>query len=191
VSIPWLDESPEAWDTVQLGGFTLPGAADIDGDLEDKMDVKDAGGSDGASITIKGRQPAALTIVLRIWTRAQWKLFEPIFEQLYPTPGTIRKPYDIVHPKTKLARIKSVLIRKISLPKRSPDGLVTVTFTCLEFLLPSKKKVTSTPKHSTGFSNVLVNDPNTNKRSEYARPAKPSATLAAPDGKRKPRVITR
>jgi len=173
-SVPWWYDDPDSWDTVVLGQYTLPGLAQVKVAKAQKVDVKNAEGQSGATITFKGYEPAKVDIVLRMWTRDQWNAFQTMLPYFEPRPSKkAPQPFDVAHPKTALRGIRSVYIPEIEGPDESTTGIFDITFKCIEFLKPLPH-ATNTPKTSQdlgAFENQLV---------PQAPPAPPSATPTKP-----------
>jgi hypothetical protein len=175
---PFWNDDPTSWDTVVIGGVTLPGLARIEGlELASKWDVKEAPGSDGATETYQGYTPAAFQIVLRMWERDQWLAFLKLATRFRPRPGkNTPDPVDVVHPELAVWGISRAIVRKLK-PKKSTD-FYDVAFDMLEYFPQPKKSVTATASGSAGktFWNALDGSPNPGT----SRPAQPSTSRLKP-----------
>lgn len=144
--IPHWDDDPKSWDTLLLGGAELPGVVDIDGSKGRKVDVKTRKGSDGATLTDNGYDPAKVTIKLRIWTPEQWRLWQIIFPLIDPKRlGSVRVPFDVQHPSLAAIGIRSVYVTTVAVPKLQ-GGVLNVTLNAVEWFPEPKKAKAGTPK---------------------------------------------
>lgn len=82
--IPFWDDAPAAWDTLSLGGLTMPGLASISGRVARKMDTRSRAGADGATVRDRGYEPAQLEIHVKVWTREQLAELEEAIRLLHP-----------------------------------------------------------------------------------------------------------
>lgn len=106
-------------DQMTLAGVVLPGLVRYEGEIGRKLDVKNAKGSDGATITDDGSDPETLEFQLLMWREDQWKVY---CTQVVPliNPNTTKgklSPVDVAHPILALHGIKRVYIEKMTLPK--------------------------------------------------------------------------
>ena len=138
--VPFWGDDPGTWDSVEIAGVELPGLAEVDGDVEMRVDLKETPGAKGAKHTLLGWKPSQVTITLRIWTAEQLALWVSIAKQLRPLVakgGTNQpKPVDIYHPNLEIFGIYQVTITKIGFlrPEGSAaQGVRTVTMQGLEF----------------------------------------------------------
>jgi hypothetical protein len=88
---PFWTDVPAVWEQVLLGGYQLPGLAVVTGDVTRKVDSVSAPGSDGASLRDKGYEAAKIKIVLRMWTREQFDLWETLLPILNPRRHPARR----------------------------------------------------------------------------------------------------
>jgi len=84
MGVPFWDEAPEAWDTLSLGGLTLPGVATVSGQAGRKMDTRSRPGADGARVRDRGYEPARLQIQIKTWTKDQLAELEAAIAELHP-----------------------------------------------------------------------------------------------------------
>lgn len=148
--IPTPTASPETWDTVQIGSYVMPGIASCDVSRSQRVDVKPSAGSDGATETDQGVDPAKVEITCRIWKEEHWVGLSTLLHSLSPTPGKKagRKPKSIIHPTTRRARVKSIKILSVSMPKPVGKQIFEIKISAIEFFPPPKKapSVTVTAK---------------------------------------------
>jgi hypothetical protein len=106
-------------DQMTLAGVILPGLVRYEGEIGRKLDVKNAKGSDGATITDDGSDPETLEFMLLMWNEDQWKRY---FSEALPlinpnsTKGKLT-PVDVAHPVLAAHGIKRVYVEKMTLPK--------------------------------------------------------------------------
>lgn len=139
---PWNDDW--YWDACYLGSYRLPGIATVDVSLGRKLDVKSAPGSDGATITDKGYEPAKVKIRCVMWTEQhKWDL-TTILTALHPKHANTKQALDISHASTAMLGIRSVYIQTISGPKLgSAKGTKEIEFSCVEWMKPQKSSSTA------------------------------------------------
>jgi hypothetical protein len=141
----WLD-NPQIYDTCQLGGMTLPGLAQLTANIGRKLDVKQAKGVDGATITDNGSEVEDVQIVLTMWTRPQWSAYQQILPAIDPNNQKGKTtPKDIVHPMVNLHGIRRVYVTKISSPQPSRlKGAFEITIQCKGWRPEPKNPVSKT-----------------------------------------------
>ena len=146
------------WDTCQLGDIILPGHASVSVSVSRKLDVKSAPGSDGATITDKGYDPARITIKLVMWLAGHKDQLKKALVYLHPRKkGKTRTAFEIHHAATNILGIKKVYVEKISgLAPGSIVGTKEITLQCVEWTAQSdqKKNVTTTPQKAVGNTNT-------------------------------------
>jgi len=137
------------WDTVKLGGWTLPGRASVDSTRGRRIDVKKVKGQHYATLTFNGYDPARITINLSIWTQGQLDMLAAIMPVLEAPPAAYADgtfdALDIVHPSLQLRNITQVLIEEIgSLKASSIKGVWDLKIRCLEY-----KRIPKAPASAT------------------------------------------
>jgi len=144
---------PDAWDALILGEDEWPGVWEISGaGVSRKIDIKKQAGTDGASMTDEGYQPAQLTITGTIWTKDQWSELQRLIPKVHPRkPGGSRTPMEIYHPQSALLGITQIYINKIGIPKKpsAGDGLLTLSMSAVEWV-PAPKPVKKAAGTGTG-----------------------------------------
>lgn len=137
------------WDEVGLGGYTLYGRCTVRGSFSRKIDLKNAPGSDGGTLTDLGYEPARIDITLQLWTADHWQTWQQVASAIRPRPGKgVGSPLDITHPALSVYGIKSVYVVGMSLPIDSgTPGVKEVTISCIEWL-PPRRTSANTPKSS-------------------------------------------
>jgi len=150
-STPFWGDDPDAWDQVVIANVGLPGLAEVEGDVELRVDLKEAPGNKGARHTLLGWKPAEVNITLRIWTAAQWSLWLTLAKQLRPNTGrggsNNPAPVEIYHPALEALDIRKVTIVKLGFPKPvggPGTGERTISLKALEFRYDAGSA--STPK---------------------------------------------
>lgn len=150
-----------AWDSVKIGSVQTPGICEVTVFKARDVDKKKAAGSDGARLTIHGIEPGTGDIELTIWTPEQLKTLRAAWEKISPSsnkrpkgvPASAPWPpaFDVAHPVFKAHAIKSVVVIGAEGPKPGRiKGSRIFTIKWVEYLAPSKKKVTHSPVASKG-----------------------------------------
>jgi hypothetical protein len=113
-----FDRSP--WDQLYLGGMLLPGLAMLeDGHCSRKIDIKNAKGADGATITHNGYEPAKFTFKLTIADPIDWAMFQQVLPLIQPKLGKPPSvPLRCEYPGLAAYGIDRVIVEKVSLPKK-------------------------------------------------------------------------
>lgn len=94
-AVPFWEETPEAWDTLYLGGRAVPGIASVTGRAGRKMDARSPPGGDGARVRDRGYEPAQIDVEVRVHTAAQLAELESLLEEIQPRrvpPATRSRP---------------------------------------------------------------------------------------------------
>lgn len=150
---------PSAWDVVLFAGKPTPGIAVVSGRNGVSLDKKKSPGTDGATITALGYEPAEVDIAIRIWTAAQWAAWQQLRPVLTARPNKGKpQPLQVYHPALADAGIRSLYVREIGLPRDiQPKGTKEILIRCSEWLpkpTGKGKDATFTPKKSTDFTAV-------------------------------------
>lgn len=136
---PWSQYS-DVWDTLILAGKEWPGIAKVTVTRANKWDEKSAKGSNNASRTYTGVEPAKVKIELRIWTaEGQYDVIVteclPLIE---PQDEKKRKdPVNISHAVTHARYVNDVTIDSISGPDDNGDQTWTFTIEATEYKAPT------------------------------------------------------
>lgn len=81
------------WDTVVLGGVSLPGRARVTASRERKYDTKAGAANDGATHTDQGYKVCSkITVVLTIWNAKQLAVLEEAMAKIMPVPRKAAPP---------------------------------------------------------------------------------------------------
>ena len=141
--IPYWFDAPTVWDTVVLGGVSMPGVAEVEVDRELEIDEKKPKGTHKATPTVQGVKSATVKIHITINTSDEWTALQAAIVTLEPKAGTGKNsgvPVDIAHPVTSARGITSILIKKLTGPKKAADGkaLCTLEIDAMEFTPPAK-----------------------------------------------------
>lgn len=105
--VPFWDDAPDAWDTLSLGGTTMPGLATVQGRVSRKMDTRSRAGADGARVRDRGYEPAHLEIHIKVWTREQLQELTEVLAALHPrnvTPPSSARERRVVRARDRAAR---------------------------------------------------------------------------------------
>lgn len=81
---PHWDLQPGPWDTLVLGGVTLPGLSRVSGRIGRKMDVRSRPNADGARTRDRGYEPARLEAENRVWSDEQLEALSEALRVLNP-----------------------------------------------------------------------------------------------------------
>jgi len=120
---------------------------DIDGfEGEIKLDEKEADGQNGASLTGQGYRLARGTITVSCWNDLGWQFLQTAIALLRPKKGA-KDPvaHEIYHPSLLALDITKIFVQKVSAPKFA-GGMITCTFSCIEFAPPAKAAKKSATK---------------------------------------------
>jgi hypothetical protein len=145
MTIPSWKDNGNAWDSLILGGLTIPGVAKVSGKVAEKIDVQVVKGTKGAKTVDEGPEPASLTIEIE-QTKDEASEFEKILDTLHPRKNDQHAgPLEIIHPSANLLGITSIKIKSISLPQLDSD-LIKWTIEAIEhFQEPKKAKAKTKP----------------------------------------------
>lgn len=104
----WVD-APELWDSVKVGGVSYPCAEPPTFKIARHVEKKTTPGTDGTTLTDKGKKAAEVSISLTLWESAHWKALASLVARVRPkmpkeakaTPATdsgqdaffVRTPY--------------------------------------------------------------------------------------------------
>ncbi|MBX3131641.1 MAG: hypothetical protein KF718_33300 [Polyangiaceae bacterium] len=139
-TIPRIDEDPESWDTVVIGGVVLPGVAGPEGVKSPRdLDVQKAKGKTKATVKDNGNPPRKPKIVWRFDATdpVQWAAaMRAIDEVIEPRKETkTLSPVEVIHPLFARHQIRTCLIQDYDGPIIE-HGLATVTIELLEYEKP-------------------------------------------------------
>jgi hypothetical protein len=145
-----MDEGGDeaAWDFCWLGDALLPGIASLEVTKTRSVDVKKSRGTDGATLSDDGYEPARVTVRLRMWTAEQWAAYQDLLPQIDPQrPGGLREPVAIVHPEVNVRGIDTVYVTSISGSSPERGGAKVETIECIQwFPQPKPAKSRQEPK---------------------------------------------
>jgi len=148
--------STSVWDKVFIQSAPTPGVCEVRVNKFRDIDKKKAAGNDGARITVHGIEPAMVEIQILIWTPDQLKALNELWPLIFPksnkrppdVPSTSPWPpaFDVAHPMLNTHNVKSLIFVRGEGPSPGPIPRTRVfNISAVEFLLPGKKSVTSTP----------------------------------------------
>lgn len=160
--IPWPTKDSEAWNLLYLGGRIFPGLATVKITGGQKIDVKDAPGSDGESTTQQGEKAKSVTITLRMWTEEQWTEYEDAHEIIEPILGK-RVPVDLATAAADFRNVGFVLIEEVEGPNwDAKQTIMEMVYKCRQHKPPPKKSATKKNDASasavTGSTRVFPTD---------------------------------
>jgi hypothetical protein len=140
-----VDQYGTEWDRLTIAGVKLDAIAEVFGDKDVRIDVKQTPGADGATQTTLGLSPAPITIKLRFLTVDALVQWADLVPQLQPLPGKPRPdPVDVYHPALAINGIKSLYLKMLGTVRvPAPGAPAEVVTRWLEFL-PTKKNPVKT-----------------------------------------------
>ena len=144
------------WDLFYVAGKPLPGKAMVSGKKSHRVDKKYAPGQDGATLTHLGNNLGEVEVKLVFWLKWQWDTLQRMMGSLFPLNNKASPtPFDCSHPDLDFARIKSLYLLEIGLPKvhKAPD-IYEIDFKWSEFSPAKKKNVANTPNASLDLSQI-------------------------------------
>lgn len=147
---PFWDDAPDDWDrcfiSVDGNGWNdLPGIADVKVDKSQKIDVKSSPGTSGATLTMKGYDPAKVSITLKMHFVDEWAAWAVIRKSIEPRPGKkLSDKLGIRHPETMARDVASVVIEKIATSYDKPSRTYTVDISAIEWFPQPKASATKT-----------------------------------------------
>lgn len=147
--IPFVGEAT-LWDTALLGGRRVPGVVTVTAKTARKIDVKTSPGTDGATITDQGYEPAKPVIEVLTWTGEQWIDLQALLDYVAPKPGKgFKKPppaLSLVHPGANAIGVSQVYVTSVSTnDAASPLGARKTTIECIQYLTPKKAVIGPPP----------------------------------------------
>lgn len=113
-----------------------------------KLDRKKSSGSDGETLTFTGVNNADIEIAVTIWTPEQLDILIDLWKILQPPSGKgVPQAFDVKHPQFVINQVKScVFVDSIGMEQGPVHKSKTFTIKAVEYLPPSSKKATSTPR---------------------------------------------
>jgi hypothetical protein len=111
------------WDQVRIGDYLLPGIAEVDAHHVKRVHVKKMEGVDYGKITTAGKDPAEVTVKVKIWTPEQLNVLAfclQIIDPPFDIVGNVAADVlNIVHPSLQLRNITQVVTKDVGILKRS------------------------------------------------------------------------
>lgn len=137
-AIPSIDEDPDAWDTLVLGGETLPGVVVVEPTTKRDFDIKKAKGKTKAKIENQGDPPRKFNVTWQ-FSSSEWAEVQRIWPLVIdPRKSANAKdisPLEVVHPTLALHGIRTVAVEEANGPKIAKK-LYTVTLSLIEVEKP-------------------------------------------------------
>lgn len=132
--IPDWNEAPELWDSIRLGGFTLPGRAEITGgSLGYKEDIVQADGDTNVKVNTLSYRPAELEITVSMWEQAHLDKYAAIMKAYAPRKKLDRRPIEVLHPWLEIYGVTYLYIFDMDLPTKVGAGLYEAKLKLREF----------------------------------------------------------
>ena len=157
-----------AWDRVILQGQRLPGLWEATATPAVQIDVQKPNGFDGAALISRGYVPAGITITGRIWTPAQWLMFQRLIPTFWAPPNHIavndvkkqkgqiegkQKSVKVDYPGLAALNIHWLVIKQITPPENTSEkGVRQIKIIAIEYV-PEPQKLPSATKKIDGASN--------------------------------------
>lgn len=136
----WDDFDGACWDELALDGMVLPGLWRIEADCDRDIDKKKSPGNDGAGLTDKGYDAAALVLHGELSTRAQWRDIQSVLRDLHPRKkGGATHPLQADHPGLAVMGIQTIFIKGIKAPEVE-NGRLQLRIAAYEWIKPVAKK---------------------------------------------------
>jgi hypothetical protein len=158
--------SRNTWDRVALNGYGLPGIWSATATPAIQVDVQKPNGFDGAALVSRGYIPAGITITGKIWTPAQWKLFQQILPTFWARPNHIavndwkkakgqvqgkQRSVTVDYPGLAAFNIHCLVIKQITPPEEtSEQGVRQITIIAVEYVPEPKQLKQSAVKTADG-----------------------------------------
>jgi hypothetical protein len=189
-SIPFWEDSPRLWDTVTIGGYTLPGIASVKGDVSRRVETANVVGSDGTRATDLGYGGCQVTVTLQLWEQAHLDAYVDIAGHIRPkaTPldaqgqpiSQAPQALDVLHPALAAAGVRSLIVFRLGLPEKTQQkGVYEVQIELQEFV-PEKKGTAKAITTSVPIADVS----DAAAQRKTAQDKAPSATPPPPTGKK-------
>lgn len=181
-------KSPTLWDSINIAGIPYGPELIYQGSAigglvrvkkaarKYKIDIKDAKGSDGWTITYRGVRPKKFTIELLFWTDDQYNYLvdNMIPAVLYSGAKGNVQPLGVIHPGLNALAINSIFVEEIGAPEEiREDHLFSISLDVAEYLQPPPQNTTSTP-----IGAKTVNSQTSNSKGIQPNPAIVAALAA-------------
>lgn len=136
-TIPSIYEDPDSYDTLVVGGETLPGVVRVpDPETGRDLEVKKVKGKKKATVSNNGDPPREWKVEWDIDPAKHWEEFLRVWPTIQPRKETKElQPLEIVHPIFALHDFRTGLVKSIKGPKVAL-GLHTFELTFLEKEIP-------------------------------------------------------
>ena len=122
-------------DKVILADRVSPGLCEITGAANlRKWDELESYGASGALLVYRGLKLAHFSIVLSLYTEAdwtEWAAFRPLV--MRPPIGKRPRALTVVHPVLNEVDITALVVESVEAPAQSEDGVWTIEIKCIEW----------------------------------------------------------
>lgn len=148
MTVPSPFDSPDAWDTLAIGGSAFSGTFEWGGDLiKRKLDHRHAAGRDGARVRDKGYDLAELDLTLTVINTAQWNDLVALVAVVFPraATATARNALPCTHPALALAGITKIYGTAMGPLTQSAPTKWTTTMKFVEYRSEAQRNVSRTP----------------------------------------------
>jgi hypothetical protein len=137
----------------------------VRGAISTKYDVKEAPGTDGASVVNRGYTPWKGTVTFTIWTADHWETYQALIPQIQPTPGkTATRVIAVFHPLLAMHKLLSFNVENVGIGEWTSKGY-DVELSLIQYF--EKPKAVAKPKPPASIEGVPV--------AAALKPKKPSA----------------
>jgi hypothetical protein len=141
----------DPWDTFKIGTRQVPGECTLEpgGIAEIEVVKKKSKGSDGARLTLVGRDSKEFRVTVQVITAEQWAELQDVKNTYWRIPNKTNNLADaaipVSHPGLAFLNIYSAVLKGVGPPVEGKiEGSMSVTFTFLEANQTGKKNVTKT-----------------------------------------------
>jgi hypothetical protein len=139
------------WDTAILGGIILPGIVSVESlKVGIDVDTKKPKGSDQATSTDNGLEPAKFRIVVWLVTHEHWFELQAGLDSWNPRrPGRQRQPVELLHPLPNTFGIRNVRVLSVEASQPSAKSGMRVVIEVAEWFAAPKATVNKKVKPET------------------------------------------
>lgn len=156
--------NPSSWDTVTIGGISLPGVVELPASgRKYDWDKKKGKGAAGATTTLTNLPPAEFTVRVKLWQPDHFVSDDAMLLLITyaPEKGLPVIARDVYHPALSQLGISSCVAEEIGTIEHLGEGLFQREIKFIEYKPPPPVSAVSTPTQSAtdGSTNGLGPDP--------------------------------
>lgn len=165
--------TPSAWDTMTLGGMTVPGLVAVTGKLARKDDTAEVPGVDGATQTVLGYAPAEFSVTITLWTDEQLAQYQALLRRFRPQraegKSAAARAVEVRHPAVQVCGLSQLTVYEMTAPEHTGKSIFRATMQLREFISEVKrskasagaKSVTGPPSWAGSISAQMTGGPST------------------------------